>query len=289
MKQVSYYKREQELYPEKLKVLPDAPKGIYVEGSLPDPNQPSVAIVGARMCSSYGKKQAYDFAKQLAACGVAVISGLARGVDGYAHEGAIDGGGPTFAVLGCGIDQCYPPEHARLRERIAGQEGGIISEFPRCTPPMPYLFPKRNRLISALADLVLVVEAKERSGSLITADCALEQGKTVYAVPGRLGDSLSAGCNRLIAQGAGIALSVEYLLEELHMDLVKGGDKEEKNKFRLASDMKLVYSCLGFEPVNLDGIVRKTGLPLERVSEILLSLELDGLIRQAGKNNYVRF
>lgn len=285
---IFYYKKQSELYPKKLNILPDAPGGIYVEGCLPDENQPAVAIVGARMCSGYGKKQAYEFGRKLAEHGVAIISGLARGVDGYAHEGALDGGGRTFAVLGCGLDYCYPPEHKNLWHRIVSQGGGILTEFPMCTPPKPYLFPKRNRIISALSDLVLVVEAKERSGSLITADCALEQGKTVYAVPGRVCDSLSFGCNRLIAQGAGIAISVEYILSELHIDFVKEGDKKEKNKLGLASDMNLVYSCLGFEPLNLEGIVRKTGLSLARISEILLMLELDGYIRQTGKNNFVK-
>lgn len=287
-KHVHYYMKKHEQYPEKLKNISDAPAGIYVQGSLPDPSAPAVAIVGARMCSSYGKKQAYEFAKYLAGCGVAVISGLARGIDGYAHEGALDGGGKTYAILGCGLDHCYPAEHRNLWARIVNQEGGILSEFPACTPPKPWHFPMRNRIISALADLVLVVEAKERSGSLITADCALEQGKSVYAIPGRVGDKLSLGCNRLISQGAGIAYSPEFLLEELHIDKAKEVSKMEKNKFGLASDLDLVYSCLGFEPQNLEGIVRKTGLSIARVSEILLGLELDGYIEQAGKNNFVK-
>lgn len=287
-KPVHYYMKKHVQYPQKLKNISDAPSGIYVQGNLPDPSVPAVAIVGARMCSSYGKKQAYEFAKYLAGYGVAVISGLARGIDGYAHEGALDGGGKTYAVLGCGLDHCYPVEHRGLWNRIVSQGGGIVSEFPACTPPKPWHFPMRNRIISAMADLVLVVEAKEKSGSLITADCALEQGKTVYALPGRVGDALSLGCNRLISQGAGIAYSPEFLLEELHIDKAKAGCKMEKNKFGLASNLNLVYSCLGFEPQNLDEIVRKTGLSIARVSEILLKLELDGYIEQAGKNNFVK-
>lgn len=287
-KQVYYYMKKHVQYPEKLKNLSDAPSGIYVQGNLPDPSAPAVAIVGARMCSSYGKKQAYEFAKYLAGCGVVIISGLARGIDGYAHEGALDGGGKTYAVLGCGLAHCYPAEHRGLWERIVSKDGGVISEYPACTPPKPWHFPMRNRIISALADLVLVVEAKEKSGSLITADCALEQGKNVYAVPGRVGDRLSLGCNRLISQGAGIAYSPEFLLEELHIDKAKETGKTEKNKFGLASDLDLVYSCLDFEPQNLEEIVRKTGLSIAGVSELLLRLELDGFIEQAGKNNFVK-
>lgn len=287
-KKVYYYKKKHEQYPEKFRELYDAPEGIYVQGELPEPGRPAVAVVGARMCSNYGKKQAYAFGKYLAQHGVAVISGLARGVDGYAHEGALDGGGKTYAVLGCGLDHCYPAEHKMLWSRIVESGGGIISEFPMCTPPQPWMFPKRNRLISALSDLVLVVEAKEKSGSLITADCALEQGKTVYAVPGRVDDKLSFGCNRLIFQGAGIAFSPECLLSELHIDSTKEKSKNEKIKFGLASDLNLVYSCLDFEPQNLDEIVRQTDMSLARVSEILLRLELDGYVQQAGKNKFVK-
>ena len=287
-KKVYYYMKKHVQYPEKFRNLHDAPDGIYVQGQLPEVNQPAVAIVGARMCSNYGKKQAYEFGKYLAQHGAAVISGLARGGDGYAHEGALDGGGKTYAILGCGLDHCYPAEHKNLWTRMVEAGGGIISEFPMCTPPQPWMFPKRNRLISALSDLVLVVEAKEKSGSLITADCALEQGKTVYAVPGRVGDKLSVGCNRLIFQGAGIAYSPECLLSELHIDNSKEMSKNEKIKFGLASDLNLVYSCLDFEPQNLDEIVRQTDMSLARVSEILLRLELDGYVQQAGKNKFVK-
>lgn len=287
-REILYYKKKQKQYPGKLRQIPDPPEGIYVKGRLPDPARPSAAIVGARLCSNYGKKQAYEIARFLAGYGVQIISGLARGVDGHAHEGALAGGGQTFAVLGCGLDICYPAEHRNLAERIIGQQGGILSEYPVCTPPRPLHFPQRNRIISGLADLVVIVEAKEKSGSLITADCALEQGKNVCAVPGRVGDALSLGCNRLIAQGAGIVFSPECLLSELHIMKIKEGTQKENFNLGLASKLKLVYSCLDFEPQNLDAICGKTGMTIGQVSEILLKLELEGLIDQSGKNNYVK-
>lgn len=288
IKPIQYYKKEEPSYPPQLLHLPDMPAGVYAEGRLPDANRPSAAIVGSRLCSAYGRKQAFEFAKYLSAYGVQIISGLAKGIDGYAHEGALEGGGNTFAVMGCGLDHCYPWEHRGLWQRIVEKQGGILSELPCCTPPKPWHFPMRNRIISALADLVLVVEAKERSGSLITADCALEQGKTVYAVPGRVGDALSYGCNHLISQGAGIAFSPECLLLELHIDKNRREGKKENFHLGLARELKLVYSCVGFAPQNLDSISEKSGMPIWQVSEILLKLELDGYIRQMGKNNYVK-
>ena len=163
--------------------------------------------MGARSCTPYGEKYALEYGKKLAECGIQVISGLARGVDGIGQRGALLGGGKTFAVLGSGVDVCYPKNHMGLYLDILEQEGGILSELPPGTPPLPQHFPRRNRIISALSDIVLVMEARERSGSLITADLALEQGKDVYALPGPVNSSLSQGCNRLIFQGAGILLS----------------------------------------------------------------------------------
>lgn len=284
--QIHYYRKKEELYPEKLQHLSDAPEGIYVIGNLPDPKKPSVAIVGARMCSPYGRGQALSFAKTLSANGIQIISGLARGVDGYSHRGALEGGTATFAVMGCGLDHCYPKEHEKLRDEIVARGGGIISEYPICTPPLRAYFPQRNRIISALADLVLVVEAKEKSGSLITADCALEQGKTVYAVPGRVGDALSRGCNYLIAQGAGIAWSVECILQELHINREKGGTSEEK--ISLATDLNLVYSVLDLTPKTMDQLAAELHLSIPALTELLLQLEMDGYIEAFGTNSFVR-
>lgn len=281
---ITYYGRNHELYPQKLHNLADAPKGIYAKGQLPDPKKPSAAIVGARMCSEYGRIQAYEIARFLSAHGVQIISGLARGIDGHAHQGALKGGTPTFAVLGCGLDTCYPRQHIGLWKQIQEDGGGILSEYPICTPPLKAYFPQRNRIISGLADLVIIIEAKAKSGSLITADCALEQGKMVYALPGRIWDDLSYGCNYLIAQGAGILYSPECLLEELHID--KNKNRRQKINFGLASDLKLVYSGLGFEPKKLDDLSKELQIPLEKLANLLLQLELEGLVEQIGKNQY---
>ena len=208
------YPASDPLYPKRLLPVPDRPEAIYVKGKLPQERIPAVAVIGARVCSAYGAYMAEQFAAALASAGVCTISGLARGIDGIGQRAALRAGGTTCAVLGCGADICYPPENGQLYDRI-GRQGAIISEYPPGTPPRAGLFPQRNRIISALADLVLVIEAREKSGTLITVDMALEQGKEVWAVPGRITDELSRGCNRLIWQGASPALSPAALLEEL--------------------------------------------------------------------------
>lgn len=215
-------------YPEKLKRISDYPYALYVKGSLPDKAAKKAALVGARRCTPYGEKYAVDFGKVLAEHGVQIISGMARGVDGMGHRGALLGNGKTFAVLGCGVDVCYPREHIGLYVDILEQGGGIISEMPPGTPPFPQNFPARNRIISGLSDVVLVMEAGEKSGSLITVDLALEQGREVYALPGPVNSRMSIGCNELIRQGAGILLSPEMFLEELGLS-GKKTEKEGKN------------------------------------------------------------
>ena len=211
---IHYIRRNSDYFPLRFEVLSDVPQGLYCIGSLPDDNIPSVAVVGARSCSSYGRRTAFALGKFLAEHGVQVISGMAMGIDSSAQEGALAAGGKTFAVLGCGVDICYPRTSYAVYDALAVR-GGIIAEVEPGTKPLAYNFPRRNRIISALSDIVIVVEAREKSGSLITVDCALEQGRTVYAVPGRLGDRLSDGCNYLIAQGAGILWSFEAVMEEL--------------------------------------------------------------------------
>ncbi len=201
-------------FPQKLRDIPDPPFGIYVRGSLPDPDRPAVSIVGARMCSDYGRYMARQFGRDLALAGVQVISGMARGIDGIAQGAALAAGGTSFAVLGCGPDICYPEENIKVYEALL-ERGGIISEFPPGTKPVANFFPMRNRIISALSDVLLVVEARKKSGTSITVDTALEQGKEVLAVPGRVTDRLSDGCNNLISQGAGIAIRAEDVLDRL--------------------------------------------------------------------------
>ena len=213
-KGVRFVSRIDPEFPEKLKNIPNAPFAIYVKGSLPDPAIPAVSIVGARMCSEYGRYMARQFGRGLALSGVQVISGMARGVDGIAQGAAIEAGGRSFGIMGCGVDVCYPPENKVIYDALL-QSGGAISEYPPGMEPQAKFFPMRNRIISALSDVLLVVEARQKSGTSITVDTALEQGREVLAVPGRVTDRLSDGCNYLISQGAGVAMSVEDVLDRL--------------------------------------------------------------------------
>ena len=284
---IRYIRKEDKDFPEKLLELCDCPKGIYVRGQLPDPEKKTVAIVGARMCSAYGRATAAYFAQVLAANDVQIISGLALGSDGAAHEGALLGGGKTFAVLAGGADVCYPRGNIELYEQMKTR-GGIISEEPCGMPPVARLFPKRNRLISILADLVLVVEAKKKSGSLITAEFAAEQGRDLFAVPGRLEDELSKGCNELIFQGAGIALSPETLLEIMGKSIEKSDNSKKYVQNVLAREENMVYSCLNFEPKNLGQISMITNLTIPVLLNILFDLELKGYIQEVSKNYYIK-
>ena len=252
------------------------------------------AVIGARRCTPYGEKYAVEFARALAEMGVEIISGMARGIDGMGHRGALLGGGKTYAVLGCGVDVCYPKEHIGLYTDILEQGGGILSEQPPGTPPLAHHFPARNRIISGLSDAVLVMEAGRKSGSLITVDMALEQGRDVYALPGPVNSSLSDGCNRLIRQGAGILLSPEDLAEEWGLDGnalrpagTAPGKKAGKNEKELETEEKLVYSCLGLYPKGVDQVAAETKLDIKSVMELLVTLELEGYIREISKNQYI--
>lgn len=275
----------QEGYPERLMPFADMPSRLFVRGALPADEQKTAAIVGARICTAYGKSQAAFFAQVLAANGVAVISGLACGIDAAAHEGALRGKGKTFAVLGCGVDICYPKQNYPLMRRMLENGGGVLSEFPPGAEPLPWHFPIRNRVISALADVVLVIEAKEKSGSLITADYALEQGKTVFALPGRTTDATSRGCNRLIAQGAEIAISPETILEELGVK--KAGTKRAAPRPRYGKEAEMVLKTLAAEPQNLAQLAGSTGIPLQELTGILLALEIDGVIAENPPGVYM--
>jgi len=214
-KKISFYTAKDREYPERLRKLSYPPYGIYCMGNLPENRYPAAAIIGAREYSEYGRYMAQAFAGGLAEAGVSVVSGMARGIDGIGQQAALKKGGRTYAVLGCGVDICYPASNKTLYQEIIESGGGILSVFPPGTPPAKGQFPERNRIVAGLSDLVLVVEARQKSGTLITVDMALEQGKHVYAVPGRLTDRLSDGCNLLIRQGAGIALAPRDLLAEL--------------------------------------------------------------------------
>lgn len=293
---ISFTSIEKADYPQKLRELSDAPYGLFYRGRLPAPDEFRVAVVGARMCSEYGRAIARQIARELAAHDVAIVSGMARGIDAAGHRGALDTGGDTYAVFGCGIDVCYPNYHRQLYYEIA-QHGGLLSEYPPGTKPLPAYFPQRNRIISVLSDVVAVIEAKEKSGSLITADFALDQGRDVYALPGRVTDALSAGCNRLIAQGAGILLSVEDFIQELAVavsckkNLVRLRQNHKNftnlHKISLEKDEQLVYGCLGLSPVGMEEILEKTGLDVQTLSCVLASLVQKRHIDEIFKNHYI--
>lgn len=274
-------------YPEKLRNIEKKPYLLYTKGNLPCEDKLSVAIVGARNCSNYGKEIARWFAKTLSNAGVQIISGLALGIDGCAHRGALEGKTGTYGVLGSGIDICYPRENFDIYMEMQ-EDGGIISEYGLGIPGRAFQFPMRNRIISGLSDAVLVVEARKKSGSLITADLALEQGKEIFAIPGKIGDQLSEGCNNLIKYGAEIVQSPQEVLDNFHINQINEWNKMKKNNIFLDSVEKIVYASLSLVPKHLDEILRETNLLMSQVVGILLKLELEGFIRQTGKNYYVQ-
>ena len=277
---------EQSDYPKLLRSIRDFPYGIFYKGRLPAEEKKQIAVVGARVCTHYGKHLAEQLAGQIAQAGGEVVSGAAYGIDGAAQWAALSAGGASFAVVGGGVDCRYPRANDRLYDRLE-DEGGVLSEFPPGTKPLRYHFPLRNRIISGLSEIVTVIEAKHGSGSLITADYALEQGRTVLAVPGRLDDELSRGCNELIAQGAGVILSPESFAEQVFPDF----RQQKKNKvsdIALAPSEKLVYSSLDLHSKSLWELEECTSLSLADLSGSLLALEARGLIREVERNYYVK-
>lgn len=272
-------------YPNRLYKIYDYPMGIFYKGRLPDKERPTVAVIGARNCTNYGKQMASYLAKELTACGVQIISGLASGIDGSGHRGALEARGDTYGVLGCGINICYPKENYGLFEQMI-EKGGILTEFIPDEAPKPCNFPMRNRIISGLSDVILVIEAREKSGSLITANLGLEQGKEIFALPGRVTDPLSAGCNRLISEGAGVILSPDSILEYFEIQNGKILRVHEKNENGLAKKEKMVYSCLDLQPKNLEEIVSLSGLSVSECMSALIELELNGLILQTSHQYY---
>ena len=272
-------------YPAKLLELPDYPFGLFYVGELPQQQERCVAVVGARMCTNYGRNIAAQIAEELAQHQVSVVSGMAYGIDGIAQAACLKNDGKSYAVTGCGPDICYPKDHRLLYQEL-GNRGGVISEYAPGTPARPLHFPMRNRLISGLCECVIVVEAKKKSGSLITADLALEQGRDVLAVPGRVSDPLSEGCNQLISQGAGILTSLEDLRQHLGITAEKM-KKNKKNNIKLASSENMVYICLDFRPKSLTEIVRSVKIEPEQVMRILTDLQMRGMVEEISKNYYV--
>jgi DNA processing protein len=273
------------LYPIRLKEIDQPPPVLYVRGVLNPEDNWAVAVVGTRRVSTYGRQVAEEIGSYLASNGVTVVSGLARGVDAIAHQSALKAGGRTIAVLGCGVDRIYPPEHTQLAERIMAN-GAILSDYPIGTPPDASNFPPRNRIISGLSMATVVVEAGETSGALITAQFALDQGREVFAVPGNILAIQSKGTNKLIAEGARPLLSVHDLLDVLNLTRVT--EQRESRMVLLGDETeKKLMGVLTQEPLHMDEIQIQTGLPIDRVSATLAMMELKGMVRQVGGMNYV--
>lgn len=281
---------EDEAYPTGLQNIHDRPYGLFINGTMPTNTNQFIAMVGARTASAYGKKMAIELAGGLARCGYTIVSGLARGIDAFSHQGCLDAGGKTIAVLGCGVDVVYPMQNAALYEQIA-ENGCIVSEYPPGTPPVATQFPARNRIISGLCKKVIVVEAKKRSGSLITADFALAQGRDLYAVPGRVGDALSLGCNELIYQGAGIITSLEAFMKdnlEMSNSMYTGTSVSAADTNSLAREEAIVYSCLDLYPKSFEDILIEAKLEFLEVLAAIAGLMRLGIIKEVFKNYYIR-
>ncbi len=312
-----------ERYPRRLKHIPDAPFGLFVKGRMPEENAPAVAVIGARECSEYGRYVAQQLGTMLGRCRITVISGMARGIDSISQEAALDAGGSSAGVLGCGVDICYPAQNRELYDRLADM-GGLISSYPPGTPARSQNFPPRNRIVSGLADAVVVVEAREKSGTLITVDMALEQGREVYVVPGRVTDRLSDGCNRLIKQGAGVILNPEEFVEELwelrekHGDggslglsgnrivkegepkSVKAWEKTEQNSGKrnklgrrmeaLGPELAAVYEVLDFSPRSAEDIRGKLSGKYrdQQIITFLMKLCMENLAVQVSPGRFSR-
>jgi DNA processing protein len=269
--------RSEPPFPPSLGSIFDPPPGLFVRGeaALELLDRPAVAIVGARVCSAYGAHVARAFGRELAAAGLVVVSGMARGVDGEAHRGALEAGGATIAVLGCGVDRDYPAAHAELARRIC-HGGLVVSEYPPGVEPAPWRFPARNRIVAGFAQVTVVVEARERSGALITADLALEEGREVFAVPGEITSALSVGTNALLRAGATAATSAADVLEAF------GLGPPEPAAPMLSAAGEAVLERLRDGPASADELVRSERLDAAAVVAALTELELHGLLTEAA-------
>jgi DNA processing protein len=273
-----------EAYPALLREIEQAPPVIYVKGALTQADDFAVAMVGTRRVTAYGQQVTRDTSTYLAGHGLTIVSGMARGVDALAHQHALQTGGRTIAVLGCGVDVVYPPEHRQLAEAIA-ENGAIISDYPLGTQPEGINFPPRNRIISGLSLATIVVEAGERSGALITADFAVEQGRDVFAVPGNVFSPASRGTNRLIQKGAYAMVSPQDVLDVL--DLAQVEDfKDARQTLPADTTEAKILQVMDYEPIHVDEICHEVNLPVEKVSAALTMMELKGMVQHVGGMRY---
>jgi len=279
---------EDALYPENLKTIHYPPPVLYFKGTIKESDKNSISIVGSRKATYYGKMVAEKLSKDLSLAGLTIISGMARGIDTAAHKGVLSVNGRTIAVLGCGIDHIYPPENRRLAQEIEAS-GAVISEFSLSTLPERQNFPRRNRIISGLSLGTVVVEAAEKSGALITADFALDQGREVFAIPGNINSPLSNGSHNLIKQGAKLVNNYQDILEEIHTVLPKITTVKEIaiKDASLGEKEKKIYRLITKEPIQIDEIIETSKLSAGKVSEILLNLELKDLIKEIEGKRFI--
>jgi DNA processing protein len=274
-------------YPRYLREIPNSPPLIYFQGDLREGDQWAVALVGTRRLSPYGRQVTQRLVTGLVGAGVTIVSGLARGIDSVAHRAALEAGGRTIAVLGSGVDNIYPPENRPLAREIAdGRRGAVVSEYPLGTEPDARNFPPRNRLISGLSLGVVIVEAGDKSGALITANFAAEQNRELFAVPGNINSPSSKGTNRLIQQGAKLVTGVDDILEELNLTMV-----QEQAAVQMAlpetAEEALILAHLSHQPIHVDDLGQAVGLPSPVVSSTLTLMELKGMVQQVGGMSYV--
>ena len=284
---IHFCSRKSPLFPPRLAQIKDCPAGFYYKGRLPAPDRRLIAVVGSRACTSYGSMTAREISKQLVRAGFGIVSGMALGIDARAQEAAIEAGGDSLGVLGCGVDQCYPRENIGLYTALC-RNGCLISEFPCSSRPLRAHFPLRNRLISGLSEAVIVIEARKKSGALITADYALEQGRDVYALPGRINDPLSEGCNLLISQGSGVITSPEDLIRTLTGIFPEDTGRGETDVSYLDPSGQLVYGQIGSEPVSVEMLERQTHLPVNVLYRVLQELQMKDLILNTPGNRFMR-
>ena len=274
-------------YPPLLATIYAPPPLLFVRGSLAPGREQTVAVVGSRRTTPYGRRMAQELGRDLARAGVSLVSGLARGIDSIAHQAALQAGGHTVGVVGCGLDVVYPPENAGLMKRMA-EQGAVVSEFPLGTKPLAANFPIRNRVISGLSRAVVVVEAGLRSGSLITARHALDQGREVFAVPGPVGNPGSAGCHQLIRQGACLLESAQDILEPGALPLFSPPATPAPEPAGLPPQGQKLLELIGDDPVHLDVLARQSGFKAQEVTALLVNLEMAGLVQQLPGKYFVR-
>ena len=274
-------------YPAALKEIHNPPKELYVKGKITGQDKVAIAVVGTRKYSQYGKQVCLDITAKLAKLGITIVSGLARGIDTFAHQAALEAGGRTIAVLGSGMDResFFPSANYALAEKIT-ENGAVISEYPNGTRATNFTFPQRNRIVSGLSLGVIVVEAPESSGALITANLALEQNKEVFAIPGNIYEKNSEGANKLIKEGAKLVTCVEDVLDELNLSHLL----QKSSKIKIKPENKeeeTILSILSLQPMHIDEIIKISKLPTSAVNSTLTILEIKGAIRNLGKNNYI--